>query len=124
MTTIGISSASSFAPDSSKAKSAAASIFGIIDRKSKIDSRDESGTVLENVKGDIELCHLSFAYQTRPDIQIFRDLCLSIRAGKVTHLVLFQQNWSDYKQILLLSPLFFILVLISDCCFGWRKWIG
>ncbi|XP_018437487.1 ABC transporter B family member 5 [Raphanus sativus] len=87
MTTIGISAASSFAPDSSKAKSAAASIFGIIDRKSKIDSRDESGVVLDNVKGDIEFCHISFAYQTRPDIQIFRDLCFSIRAGKTVALV-------------------------------------
>ncbi|CAN7047988.1 hypothetical protein IGI04_025794 [Brassica rapa subsp. trilocularis] len=87
MTTIGISAASSFAPDSSKAKSAAASVFGIIDRKSKIDSRDESGMVLENVKGDIDFCHIEFAYQTRPDIQIFRDLCFSIRAGTTVALV-------------------------------------
>ncbi|CDY58790.1 BnaA07g38050D [Brassica napus] len=54
VTTIGISGVSSSAPDSSKAKSAAASIFRIIDRKSKIDTRDESGMVLENVKGGIE----------------------------------------------------------------------
>lgn len=83
MAAIGISQSSSFAPDSSKAKVAAASIFAIIDRKSKIDSSDESGTVLENVKGDIELRHLSFTYPARPDTQIFRDLCLTIRAGKV-----------------------------------------
>ena len=83
MAAIGISQSSSFAPDSSKAKVAAASIFGIIDRKSKIDSSDETGTVLENVKGDIELRHISFTYPARPDIQIFRDLCLTIRAGKV-----------------------------------------
>ncbi|KAH0874247.1 hypothetical protein HID58_071609 [Brassica napus] len=68
-------------------ESAAASIFRIIDRKSKIDTRDESGMVLENVKGDIEFCHISFAYQTRPDIQIFRDLCFFIRAGKTVALV-------------------------------------
>ncbi|KAH0919008.1 hypothetical protein HID58_026668 [Brassica napus] len=68
-------------------ESAAASIFKIIDRKSKIDTRDESGMVLENVKGDIEFCHISFAYQTRPDIQIFRDLCFFIRAGKTVALV-------------------------------------
>ncbi|KAG7614804.1 putative ABC-type xenobiotic transporter [Arabidopsis thaliana] len=87
MTAIGISQASSFAPDSSKAKGAAASIFGIIDGKSMIDSRDESGLVLENVKGDIELCHISFTYQTRPDVQIFRDLCFAIRAGQTVALV-------------------------------------
>ncbi|KAH0853355.1 LOW QUALITY PROTEIN: hypothetical protein HID58_093267, partial [Brassica napus] len=87
MAAIGISQSSSFAPDSSKAKVAAASIFGIIDRKSKIDSSDETGTVLENVKGDIELRHISFTYPARPDIQIFRDLCLTIRAGKTVALV-------------------------------------
>ncbi|GMI69508.1 P-glycoprotein 21, ATP-binding cassette B21 [Hibiscus trionum] len=87
MATVGISQSSSFAPDSSKAKTAAASIFAIIDRTSKIDPSDESGTTIENVKGDIELRHVSFKYPLRPDIQIFRDLSLSIRAGKTVALV-------------------------------------
>ncbi|KAE8657653.1 ABC transporter B family member 12 [Hibiscus syriacus] len=87
MATVGISQSSSLAPDTSKAKSAAASIFAIIDRESKIDPSDESGTTLENVKGDIELCHVSFKYPLRPDIQIFRDLSLSIHAGKTVALV-------------------------------------
>ncbi|XP_010481046.1 PREDICTED: ABC transporter B family member 11-like isoform X2 [Camelina sativa] len=87
MAAVGISQSSSLAPDSSKAKVAAASIFAIIDRKSNIDSSDESGTVLENIKGDIELSHLSFTYPARPDIQIFSDLCLTIRAGKTVALV-------------------------------------
>lgn len=83
MAAIGISQSSSFGPDTSNAKSAAASIFAILDRKSKIDPSDESGTKLENVKGNIELQHISFKYPTRPDIQIFRDLSLTIRSGKV-----------------------------------------
>ncbi|MBA0717845.1 hypothetical protein Golax_005625 [Gossypium laxum] len=87
MATIGIAQSSSFAPDSSKAKSAAASIFAIIDRESKIDPSDESGTTLENVKADIELHHVSFKYPLRPDIQIFQDLSLSIHAGKTVALV-------------------------------------
>ncbi|TYI50950.1 hypothetical protein E1A91_D12G139900v1 [Gossypium mustelinum] len=87
MATVGISQSSTLAPDSSKARSAAASIFAIIDRKSKIDPSDESGTTLENVKGDIELSHVSFKYPLRPDIQIFQDLNLSIPAGKTVALV-------------------------------------
>ncbi|XP_012437901.1 ABC transporter B family member 4 [Gossypium raimondii] len=87
MATIGITQSSSFAPDSSKAKSAAASIFAIIDRESKIDLSDESGTTLENVKAEIELHHVSFKYPLRPDIQIFQDLSLSIHAGKTVALV-------------------------------------
>ena len=84
---MGISQSSSFAPDSSKAKSAAASIFSIIDRQSKIDPSDESGTTIENVRGEIELRHVSFKYPSRPDIQILRDLSLAIHSGKVIILV-------------------------------------
>lgn len=87
MTALGISQSSSFSSDSNKAKNAAASIFAIIDRESKIDPSDESGTILENVKGEIELHHVSFKYPSRPDIQVFRDLNLKIRAGKTVALV-------------------------------------
>lgn len=87
MAAIGISQSSSLAPDSSKAKIAAASIFAILDRKSKIDPSDDSGMTLDTVKGDIELKHVSFNYPTRPDVQILRDLCLTIRSGKTVALV-------------------------------------
>ncbi|EEF47169.1 ABC transporter B family member 11 [Ricinus communis] len=87
MATMGISQSSSFAPDSSKAKSAVASVFSILDRKSKIDPSDESGMTLENVKGEIEFRHVSFRYPSRPDIQIFQDLSLSIHSGKTVALV-------------------------------------
>lgn len=80
---IGISQSSSFATDSSKANNATASVFGILDRKSKIDSSDESGMTLDNVKGEVVLQHVSFSYPSRPHIQIFQDLCLTIHSGKV-----------------------------------------
>ena len=38
---------------------------------------------LDDVKGEIELRHVSFRYPSRPDIQIFRDLNLTIHSGKV-----------------------------------------
>lgn len=85
MAAIGISQTSSLAPDTSKAKSATTSVFTILDRESKINSSDESGMTLDHVKGEIEFRHVSFTYPTRPDIQIFQDLCLSIHAGKVMH---------------------------------------
>ncbi|PIN20100.1 Multidrug/pheromone exporter, ABC superfamily [Handroanthus impetiginosus] len=87
MAAIAMSQSSSLAPDSTKAKSAAASVFAILDRKSKIDPSDESGMTLESIKGDIELKHVSFKYPTRPDVQIFRDLSLTIRSGKTVALV-------------------------------------
>lgn len=84
---IGVSQSTALAPDTRKAKDSAASIFEILDSKPKIDSSSTEGTTLEIVKGDIELKHVSFKYPTRPDVQIFRDLCLSIPSGKTVALV-------------------------------------
>ncbi|MBA0569631.1 hypothetical protein Golob_003350, partial [Gossypium lobatum] len=78
---IGVSQTSALAPDTNKAKDSAASIFEILDRKPPIDSSSEDGSTTPTVTGNIELEHVSFKYPTRPDIQIFRDLCLSIPSG-------------------------------------------
>ncbi|OMO64124.1 hypothetical protein CCACVL1_22032 [Corchorus capsularis] len=82
MVAASIPQSSALGADSNKAKTAAASIFAIMDRMSKIDPNDESGVTLENVKGEIELSDVSFKYPLRPNIQIFQDLCLDIPAGK------------------------------------------
>ncbi|KAH6827067.1 P-glycoprotein 11 [Perilla frutescens var. hirtella] len=87
MVATAISTWSAMAPDSTKAKSAAASIFTILDRKSKIDPSDESGMTLGNVKGEIEFRHVNFSYPTRSHIQILKDLSLTVSSGKVVALV-------------------------------------
>ncbi|KAL5997458.1 ATP-binding cassette sub- B member 9 [Asimina triloba] len=87
MAAIGVSQASAVASDATKANESAASIFSIIDRKSKIDSSDGKGYTLPIVNGDIEFEHVSFNYPTRPDVKIFRDLCLSIPSGKTVAIV-------------------------------------
>ncbi|ESQ55972.1 hypothetical protein EUTSA_v10024241mg [Eutrema salsugineum] len=87
VTAVGVSHTSALAPDTTKAKDSASSIFDILDSKPKIDSSSDQGTTLANVKGDIEFKHVSFRYPTRPDIQIFHDLCLVIPSGKTVALV-------------------------------------
>ncbi|XP_074358539.1 ABC transporter B family member 4-like [Apium graveolens] len=87
MASLSISQSSSLTPNSSKAKSATASIFAVLDRRSEIDPYDESGETIESVRGDIELRHVNFVYPSRPDIQIFQDLSLTIRSGKTVALV-------------------------------------
>ncbi|PKU78762.1 ABC transporter B family member 11 [Dendrobium catenatum] len=87
MASLGISQSSSLATDSTKAKSATASVFSVLDRKSKIDPSDDSGMTLDVLKGNIEFLHISFKYPTRPDVQIFQDLCLSVKSGKTIALV-------------------------------------
>ena len=84
MTAMALSQQGSMAPDASKGNSSAASIFAILDGKSKIDASDNSGTTIENLKGEIEFRHVSFKYPNRPNVPIFQDLCLTIHHGKVT----------------------------------------
>nr|XP_043626218.1 ABC transporter B family member 21-like [Erigeron canadensis] len=87
MVAMGVSQSGSSVPDSGKAKTAAASVFALLDQQSTINYTDESGTILENVKGDIKFSHVSFKYPSRPDIQIFKDLCLDIHSGQTVALV-------------------------------------
>ncbi|XP_072995529.1 ABC transporter B family member 4-like isoform X1 [Typha latifolia] len=87
MATIGVSHASALVADSTKAKESAASIFAIIDRKSKIDSSSDDGIILDNLRGDIELLHVSFKYPSRQNVQILIELSLSIPSGRTVALV-------------------------------------
>ncbi|XP_020538712.1 ABC transporter B family member 4 isoform X2 [Jatropha curcas] len=87
MAALAISQSNSLTPDANKAKSSAASVFAILDQKSKIDPSDSSGIIIKDVKGEIEFCHVSFKYPTRPDIQIFEDLSFAIHSGKIVALV-------------------------------------
>lgn len=83
MTASGISQSGALAPDTGKAKSAASSIFDLLDQKSKILSADDSGTTVENMMGDIEFHNVSFKYPSRPNVPVFTNLCLVIPFGKV-----------------------------------------
>ncbi|XP_061991012.1 ABC transporter B family member 11-like isoform X2 [Rosa rugosa] len=87
MTSIGLAQSTSLAPDVSKGKASAASIFAILDRQSEIDSSDNSGMTVEHLKGEIEFHHISFKYPSRPNVEIFNNLCLTISHGKTIALV-------------------------------------
>ncbi|KAH0450718.1 hypothetical protein IEQ34_021410 [Dendrobium chrysotoxum] len=82
-----VSQSSALAPDATKAKDSAASIFEILDRKSKIDTSIDEGLMLAEVMGDIQFQHVTFKYPTRPQVQIFKDLCLRMPSGKTVALV-------------------------------------
>lgn len=85
-TAFAVAQSMGLAPDISKAKTAANSIFALLDRPSKIDS-SSSGATLKEVKGHIQFHHVSFSYPTRPSVQIFQDFCLSVKPGQTVALV-------------------------------------
>ncbi|KAF6834066.1 multidrug resistance protein 3 (p glycoprotein 3) [Colletotrichum plurivorum] len=70
-----------------RAASAAAQLFKLIDRKSDIDPFDKSGEQPTNTVGVVDLENVSFAYPTRPGVTVLDNFSLHVPAGKVTALV-------------------------------------
>ncbi|CAO2208334.1 unnamed protein product [Urochloa humidicola] len=87
LATSGISRTSAVGADSAKANDAAASVFEILDRKSNTDYSSEEGVTITSVRGDIDFQNVCFKYPSRPNVQIFKDLSLSIPSGKTVALV-------------------------------------
>ncbi|KAE9590370.1 hypothetical protein Lal_00027978 [Lupinus albus] len=63
------------------------SVFSILDRSTKIDPDDPDAEMVESLRGEIELRHVDFAYHSRPDDMVFKDLSLRIRTGQSQALV-------------------------------------
>jgi ATP-binding cassette subfamily B (MDR/TAP) protein 1 len=85
MSALAVSRSTSRSTDLTKVKSAVNSIFEIIDTKSKIDPLEKSGQTPKLVRGEVELRHVGFAYPRRPTLPIFKDLNLTVQAGKVSN---------------------------------------
>ncbi|BBN16210.1 autophagy-related protein 9 [Marchantia polymorpha subsp. ruderalis] len=87
LSAVGVTQTAGLAPDFTKVKTAVNSIFKVLDRKSEIDPYEVSGLKPDQVRGEIGFQHVSFFYPTRPDVQIFQDLCFKIPAGQTMALV-------------------------------------
>ncbi|KAF2308704.1 hypothetical protein GH714_013422 [Hevea brasiliensis] len=75
------------APEIIRGGEAVGSVFSILDRSTRIDSDDPEAEPVEAVHGEIELRHVDFAYPSRSDVPVFKDLNLRIRAGQSQALV-------------------------------------
>lgn len=77
----------SLAPEIIRGGESIRSIFSILDRNTRIDPDDPDSEMVDTVRGEIELRHVDFAYPSRPEVTIFKDLSLRIRAGQSQALV-------------------------------------
>lgn len=77
----------SLAPEIIRGGEAVGSVFSILDRSTKIDPDDPEAELVESVRGEIELRHVDFSYPSRPDVLVFKDFNLRIRAGQSQALV-------------------------------------
>jgi ABC-type multidrug transport system fused ATPase/permease subunit len=71
----------------SMAKAAAASVFAVIDRESKIDSLSQGGMKPSSVLGEIKFAGVKFSYPSRAEVQILNGLQLKIHRGETVALV-------------------------------------
>lgn len=84
---ISLTSLAPYSIEFTRAASGAVKLFTLIDRQSAIDPFDESGERPTEVVGHIELENITFAYPSRPGVNVLDDFTLDIPAGKVTALV-------------------------------------
>lgn len=72
-----------FVPDASKANSAIAHVFRLLDYQPEVDQLSTEGIMLkpEEVKGHIRLEGIHFRYPTRPAVRVLRDLTIDVPPG-------------------------------------------
>ncbi|KAE8319714.1 P-loop containing nucleoside triphosphate hydrolase protein [Aspergillus transmontanensis] len=70
-----------------RAASAAAELFALIDRESEINPLHESGDKPQDTYGVIDIDNITFNYPSRPNVCVLADFSLHVPAGKVTALV-------------------------------------
>ncbi|KAM6967839.1 antigen peptide transporter 1 [Aplochiton taeniatus] len=75
----------SYYPEVRKAIGASEKIFEYLDRKPQVPQK---GTLApETLKGHVQLKNVTFAYPTKKDTVVIKDLSLEIKPGKITALV-------------------------------------
>lgn len=72
-------------PEIMKGNQMASSVFEVIDRKTEVDG--DIGEDVGTVTGAIEMRRVEFHYPSRPDVPVFKDFDLRIKAGKSMALV-------------------------------------
>uniref|UniRef100_A0ACD5V7L6 Uncharacterized protein n=1 Tax=Avena sativa TaxID=4498 RepID=A0ACD5V7L6_AVESA len=82
-----IADAGAMTTDLAKGADAIASVFAVLDRVTEIDPDSPEGYKPENIKGEVDIRGVDFAYPSRPDVIIFKGFSLSIQPGKSTALV-------------------------------------
>ena len=75
------------APDILKGSQALASVFSILNRRTKIDANDPKAMTVEVVRGDVEFKSVDFAYPTRPNIFVLKQFNMKVDAGRSLALV-------------------------------------
>jgi len=83
---MGMGQAENGVVNATKAADAAARVFKVIDRESKVDFLSDKGTKPATCTGRIELQNVHFTYPARPDHKVCNGYNLTVEAGKTVAL--------------------------------------
>lgn len=103
VTALAMGETLALAPDLLKGNQMVASVFEVMDRQTEVSG--DVGEELNVVEGTIELRNVEFVYPSRPDVMIFKDFNLKVRAGKSIALV--GQSGSGKSSVLALILRFY-----------------
>eukprot|EP00931_Biecheleriopsis_adriatica_P054704 TRINITY_DN32215_c0_g1_i1.p1 TRINITY_DN32215_c0_g1~~TRINITY_DN32215_c0_g1_i1.p1 ORF type:complete len:1281 (+),score=294.96 TRINITY_DN32215_c0_g1_i1:135-3977(+) len=84
---MGAGMAAGFLPNAAEGMLAAYDVFKVLDRESKIDPVNPTGSIKDMGDGTIELKGINFFYPHRPENMILKDLNLSVTSGQAVALV-------------------------------------
>ncbi|OVA02906.1 ABC transporter [Macleaya cordata] len=85
VTALAMGETLAMAPDLIKGNQMAASVFEVLDRKTEVVG--DVGEEVTKVEGTIEMRGVKFSYPSRPNVVIFKDFDIKVRAGKSMALV-------------------------------------
>lgn len=103
VTALAMGETLALAPDLLKGNQMVASVLEVMDRQTEVSG--DVGEELNVVEGTIELRSVEFSYPSRPDVLIFKDFNLKVRAGKSIALV--GQSGSGKSSVLALILRFY-----------------
>ncbi|KAK3823507.1 MAG: P-loop containing nucleoside triphosphate hydrolase protein [Benniella sp.] len=69
-----------------KGKQSAINVFELLDKQTTIDA-DKDGVMIDRLEGQVALQGVDFAYPTRPDIKLFKNVNLEVRPSQTVALV-------------------------------------
>ncbi|KAK8733377.1 hypothetical protein OTU49_006610 [Cherax quadricarinatus] len=84
---IALGGISSFYSEMNRGLGASTRLFSLMDRMPKIPTAGGVTLPLDGFRGDITFKNVNFAYSTRPEVPVFRDLNLSVPSGSVVAVV-------------------------------------
>ncbi|XP_045584652.2 ATP-binding cassette sub-family B member 10, mitochondrial [Procambarus clarkii] len=84
---IALGGISSFYSEMNRGLGASTRLFGLMDRIPKIPTHGGISLPLDGFRGDINFTNVNFAYSTRPEAVIFKNLSLSVPSGSVVAVV-------------------------------------